>query len=152
MSYLEKIIPEMSIMGIELRTDNSEVGIKKIGAHWQRFYADQILQHIPNRKNDCIVALYTDYEGDHTKPYSLILGAEIADTNMAPEGMVLKKIPTHKYAVFIAKGPLPQALAQKWQEIWDTNLQRKFSDDLELYGKESNKGNESEVSIYIAIM
>jgi predicted transcriptional regulator YdeE len=88
MSYLEKIIPEMSIVGIELRTDNSEAGIKKLGSHWQRFYADQILQHIPNRKNDDIVALYTDYEGNHTKPYSFILGTEVTEANTAPEGMV----------------------------------------------------------------
>lgn len=141
----------MSIVGIELRTDNSEIGVKKISAHWQRFYADQILQHIPNRKNENIIALYTDYERDHTKPYSLILGAEAIDTNTAPEGMVLKKIPAQKYAIFTAKGPLPQALIQKWQEIWDTNIQRKFSADFELYDKQSNKGDESEVSVYIAI-
>jgi predicted transcriptional regulator YdeE len=151
MNNSEKTIPELSIVGIELRTDNSEDGIKKIGAHWKRFYADQILQHIPNRKNDDIVALYTDYEGDHTKPYSFILGAEVTDAKTPPDGMVLKKVPAQKYAVFIAKGPLPQALVQKWQEIWDTNIQKRFSADFELYGKESNKGDKSEVSIYIAI-
>ncbi len=151
MNYIEKIIPEMRIVGIELRTDNSELGIKKIGAHWQRFYADQILRQIPNRINDNIIALYTDYEADHTKPYSLILGAETTNTDTAPEGMVLKRIPSQKYAIFTAKGLLPQALVRKWQEIWDTNIQRKFNADFELYGEQSNKGDESEVNVYIAI-
>lgn len=142
----------MNIIGIGLHTDNSEAGVKKIGEHWQRFYAEQILEKIPNRKSDTIIALYTDYEGDHTKPYSLILGTEVTNANFVPEGMVAKKVPIQKYAVFTAKGTMPQALIEMWQEIWKSGIARNFTSDFELYDERSNRGNQSEASIHIAII
>jgi predicted transcriptional regulator YdeE len=125
---------------------------KKITEHWQRFYREQILEKTPNKKNSKIIALYTDYEGDQTKPYTLILGGEVVNTDIIPDGMVICRIPAQKYTVFTAKGMMPQALVQTWQEIWKANIQRKFNFDFELYDEKSNMGDKSEVNIHIAII
>jgi predicted transcriptional regulator YdeE len=151
MRHSEKTIPEMSIIGIELHTDNSEAGIKKIGEHWQRLHAEHIFKKIPNTKSNNVFALYTDYEGGQRGSYSLILGAEVTNTDSVPEEMVVKKLPIQKYAVFTAKGTMPQALIETWQEIWKSGIARKFSSDFELYDEKSNRGDQSEVSVHIAI-
>lgn len=141
----------MLIVGIELHTDNSEIGLQKIGEHWNRFYQEQVLQLISYRKNNKIVALYTNYEKDHTGPYSLILGAEVNATKNVPQGMVSVQVPQQTYNIFTAKGAMPKALVATWQKIWNTDMQRTFVADFELYDERSNQGSASEVDIYIAV-
>lgn len=151
MEFVERIIPEMCIVGIELRTDNSEGGFKKISEHWRRFYAEQVLQSIPNRKNDSVIALYTDYEKDHTRPYSLILGAEVNNKDVIPKDMVTKRIPEQKYAIFTATGTMPEAVIQTWQTVWNSNLRRKYSSDFEIYHQKTDQGEKLTVDICVAL-
>ena len=48
---------------------------------------------------------------------------------------------------------MPNAVVKTWKEIWskDKELNRKYTADLEIYGKNSQNGKNSEVSIYIAM-
>ena len=59
-------------------------------AHKDRFFKENISSKIPNKINGDILALYTDYEGDYTKPYSWILGCEVSSLEQVPEGLVGK--------------------------------------------------------------
>lgn len=152
MTYSEKSIEKMSIIGMSLRTDNSEDGLKKIKEHWQNFTLNKTLEKIPDRKSDDIYAVYTDYAGDHSMPYSLILGAGVSTNKTVPDGMVLIKVPSQKYAIFPVIGAMPDALIQKWSEIHTIDLKRTYTTDFELYSKLPNSQQEYSISIHIAIL
>src|SRR5579883_1895145 len=64
-------------IGLELRTNNEECS-SAMPAHKERFFGENVPSKIPNKVNGNILALYTDYEGDYTKPYSWILGCEVS--------------------------------------------------------------------------
>lgn len=151
MNYSKSDLSEQKIIGIAIRTDNSAEGLKKISALWQKFYQEKILDKIPDKVSDEIYAIYTDYEGDHTKPYKFILGAKVFDFDNIPTGMISHVIPEQQYAVFNAFGEMPQALIDEWKKVWKSDVKRKFSSDFEIHNEDSNQGEDSEVEIYISV-
>lgn len=139
---------EKKLIGIEIRTSNEEFQ-SQVPPLWHRFYRD-FLHRIPGRVDGSILALYTDYEGDYTKPFSYIIGCEVAHLDEIPEGMVGKVIPAASYAEFTAKGPFPQSMAQTWQQIWKSPLNRSYTSDFEVYGSDFDPQSNPVVNIYIA--
>lgn len=145
---------EQKIIGIEARTSNvaeANPQTAKIPALWQKFF--QVEEKIPNRKNtDTILATYTDYEGDHTGEYSLIVSSEVSSLERIPNDMVGAVIPSARYLVFTAEGQMPAALIETWAQIWQyfsDNLEyhRTYTTDFELH----DKNDESKADVYIAI-
>ena len=142
----------MQISGIELRTSNNpDSGPKEIPIHWENFYSDKIFEKIPNKISNEVIALYCDYEGDYTKPYSLIIGCSVSSTESIPSGLVLKNLPKTSYAVFTAIGEHPKALIETWENIWNSNLKRTYSGDFELYEENFMLKDIQKVEVYIAI-
>lgn len=139
--------PDILVIGIECRTSNApEAGPQDIPKHWKKFYQENTLNKIPNKASHEVVALYCDYEGDHTQPYSLVIGCSVSSLDDIPEGMVAKTIPAGTYAVFQATGDYPKALIEIWGQIWqDHNLRRTYTGDYELYR------SPTEVDVYVAI-
>lgn len=134
------------IIGIEVRTKNENGQSQKdIGALWQKFYSENVLDNIPNKVDDEILGLYTDYEKDFTKPYTMVIGCRVKNLENVPEGMVGKTINQTDYVVIPVKGELPKAILQTWQEIWKSDIPRAYKADFEIY-KEN-----SEVDIYLSI-
>ena len=144
--------PSLKVIGIECRTSNAAdkapVDIQRL---WERFYVEKIFDKIPDKVSDNIMALYCDYEGDFTAPYSLIIGCEVRSTDVVPKGMTAKIIPEAFYAVFKAIGEHPQSLIKTWQEIWQTPLKRTYSGDFEVYSKKFVERSSKEIEVYIAI-
>ncbi|MBI3236916.1 MAG: effector binding domain-containing protein [Chlamydiales bacterium] len=141
---------EKLFIGFELRTDNQECSLA-MPAHKDKFFKEGILSKIPNKIDGNILALYTDYEGDCTKPYSWILGCEVSSLDQVPEGLVGKVIPASKYAVFTTQGAFPQGLITVWQDIWKSNLHRSYTSDFEMYRSDFEPEQNPEVKVYIAI-
>jgi predicted transcriptional regulator YdeE len=141
---------EKFFIGLELRTNNEECSLA-MPAHKDRFFKENIFSTIPNKINGNILALYTDYEGDYTKPYSWILGCEVSNLDEVPEGLVGKVIPESKYAVFTTQGEFPQGLIIVWQDIWKSDLQRLYTSDFEVYRRDFDPQQNPEVKVYIAI-
>ncbi len=137
-------------IGLALRTNNKECSAA-MPAHKERFFKENTLAKIPNRVNGNILALYTDYEGDYTQPYSWILGCEVSSLDHVPAGLVGKAIPESTYAVFTTQGEFPQGLIAAWQAIWNANLLRSYTSDFELYRADFNPQTNPEVKVYIAI-
>jgi len=141
----------MMVIGIECRTSNNpEAGPRDIPQLWGRFFSEGVSSRIPNKAVDKVIALYCDYEGDHTKPYSLVIGCPVTSIDEIPEGMVAKTLSATRFAVFRAIGEHPQTLIATWGEIWQTNLGRTYTGDYEVYG-EKFVGDPPEVEVYIAI-
>jgi predicted transcriptional regulator YdeE len=150
MEYEVKTLDEFSVVGFPLRTDNSKEGIEKIDEHWKKFRQEKLLDKIPNKANEEMIGLYTHYEGDGSKPFTLIAGAKVTDLEQVPTDMTARNIPSQKYAVFTAKGKMPQALIDTWQEISKTDIKRTFLADFEVYDV-GYPGFDSEVEIYVGI-
>lgn len=150
MSHIVERQKEKLFMGLELRTNNEECSLA-MPAHKERFFKENTLSKIPNKVNGNILALYTDYEGDHTGSYSWILGCEVSSLNQIPDGLVGKIIPASKYAVYTTRGEFPQGLIAAWQDIWKSNLSRSYTSDFEVYRSDFDPQRNPEVKIYIAI-
>lgn len=141
---------EKFFIGLELRTNNEECSLA-MPAHKDKFFQENIPSKIPNKIDGNILALYTDYEGDYTKPYSWILGCEVSSLEQVPEGLVGKVIPDSKYAVYTTQGEFPQGLIAAWQDIWKSNLPRSYTSDFEIYRSDFDPQHNPEVKVYIAI-
>jgi|HubBroStandDraft_4_1064222.scaffolds.fasta_scaffold350704_2 predicted transcriptional regulator YdeE len=139
-----------SFIGLELRTNNEECS-SAMPAHKERFFKENIPSKIPNKVNGNILALYTDYEGDDTKPYSWVLGCEVSSLDNIPEGLVGQVIPEATYAVFTTQGEFPQGLISAWQAIWKSNLHRSYTSDFEVYRSDFDPQKNPQVKVYIAI-
>jgi predicted transcriptional regulator YdeE len=127
--------PSMTIMGIECRTTNTPEGAAKdIPQLWGKFYREDCLNKIPNKSSNEIISLYCDYEGDFTRPYSVVIGCPVSCVGKVPEGMVVKTIPACHYAHFKAIGEQPASVIETWGAIWKTKLPRTYKGDFEIYG------------------
>jgi predicted transcriptional regulator YdeE len=146
-------IQNFSIIGISVRTTNeNEQSAKDIPALWNKLLSEEILNKIPNKISKDIVCVYTDYEKDHTKPYTTILGAIVANLDAVPEGMTGKTIEGINYEKFTAKGNLAKGVVIKeWIKIWNSDLDRIFTSDFEIYGEKAKDPENAEVDIFIAI-
>ncbi len=150
MNYTIEKQKKKFFIGLELRTNNEECS-SAMPLHKEKFFKENTLEKIPNKINGNILALYTDYEGDYTKPYSWILGCEVSSLDEIPAGLVGKVIPESKYAVFITQGEFPQGLIAAWQAVWKSNLPRSYTTDFELYRSDFDPQKNPEVKVYIAI-
>lgn len=143
----------LDIVGISARTSNQNgKAAKDIPALWQKFMTENIASKVPNRINDTIYALYTDYEGDHTKPYTIIIGYNVSSLDNIPEDLTVKIVPEANYIKFITKGDLTKdAIINKWVQIWNMNLQRSYTTDIEVYDDKAINPTNGEAEILIAI-
>lgn len=158
MSLQEKTIEEFQVIGIKTRTSNSDEmkGNGKIPALWNAFYSQQVLNKIPHKIDQDVVAVYYNYESDANAPYSLLIGARVALGTKAPEGMDVINIPGQSYCQFTTKvGEMPMIVIDEWKNIWSleqtSQLKRKYSYDLEVYGKNATNPKSSQVDLLISI-
>ena len=122
----------MMIIGIECCISNEENAVSRdIPRLWQQFYAQDIQSKIPNVTSNEIVALYCDYEGDYTRPYSCVIGCTVHSLEQILMGMVGKVIPASHFVHFRATGEFPKSLI----DTWDSNLKRTYLSDYEIYGQ-----------------
>ena len=147
-------IENFKIIGIETKTTNqNEKASKDIGKLWGEFFSLNVPSKIVNKESDDIYAIYTDYESDYTGKYTCVIGMRVNSLEQIPNDLIGREFKNDKYQKFIAKGEMPNAVVKTWKEIWskDKELNRKYTADLEIYGKNSQNGKNSEVSIYIAM-
>lgn len=135
--------PATLVIGIDCRTSNAlEAGPQDIPKLWGRFYSEDVINRIPNKTSNEVIALYCDYEGDYTQPYSVVIGCPVSSIDTIPEGMVAKTIPASSYVVFRAIGEHPKALIETWDNIWkQPSLERTYTSDFELYGNKFVSGS-----------
>lgn len=141
------------IVGISVRTSNNNgEATRDIPALWGRFMGEGILNQIPNKIDETIYSLYTDYEKDHTAPYTTILGCAVSSLDKIPDGMVGKVIEITNYQQFTAKGNISEGIVfNEWVKIWNTDLNRAYTTDFEVYGTKSSNPENAEVDIFIAL-
>jgi predicted transcriptional regulator YdeE len=149
------------VIGIAASTSNAkEAGPDAIiGKQWHRFMGDDLINKIPNRVDQTIYAVYTDYTSDADGQYTLILGAKVRPipNPKIPDGMVIKSVPAGRYAVFTTeRGPVIQVVVDTWKQIWayyqsPQNGQRAYQADFEVYDQRAADSNNAQVDIYVGL-
>lgn len=147
-----KIPEKRFVIGLPILTSNKEF-LKEVPPLWEKFFRENIPEKIKNRVNSNILAVYTDYEGDYTKPFQYLIACEVKDIREVPKGLLGKEIAPAAYEVFTAKGEFPQSVAQTWQKIWkpEVDKKRSYTTDFEIYPADFNPKTKSDVDIYIAM-
>jgi predicted transcriptional regulator YdeE len=125
-------MPGITVMGIQTRASNSE--LNKIGDLWRRFHAMGDHRIVEARMNDMHYAVYCEYEGDYTQPYSVVIGCEVPEGTPEIEGLKTVRIEAGKFAVYRRAYAQPNPVFATWEEIWKTPLDRRYQADYDRYG------------------
>lgn len=148
-------VEPFDVIGISAITDNQK-GTADINALWERFFKESIGQSVPGKIDDTIYAVYSDYEGDHEKPYRLTIGYRVAsplpaNDDNATSDLHHVRVNSGEYAVMSAAGEQPKALIETWTAIWSSDLGRNFKTDFEVYGPRFFEDGVNEVLVHIGI-
>jgi len=145
------------VMGIEARTTNAREmsGKGAIGALWGRLMKNNVVERIPHRVDNRIIAVYSDYENDKDGAYSYLLGARVSSRKPAPDGMASRHIVAGDYAMFSAKGgPPAEMVVGIWKQIWSletgNKLARAYRTDFEVYATGANPAD-TLVDVYVGL-
>jgi predicted transcriptional regulator YdeE len=151
--------PGFYVVGITARTNNAQEmsGSGKIGDVWQRFLQPSLVAKIPNKIGVDPIAVYTDYETDHTGHYTYLLGLPTAPVEALPRNLTVKHIPPGRYAVFSSdRGPLTQVVPEIWRRIWSMSRKelggkRSFKSDFEIYDQRAADPENSQIDVYVGL-
>ena len=146
-------IEPFKVIGISVRTTNENgQAANEITKLWQRFLSENTLAKIPNKVDSTVYSLYTDYEGDHTLPYTAILGCKVENLDTIPNGMVGKSFDGGQYVKTTAKGDLTKGLiVNHWSKIWELDLERRFTTDFEVFGEKAQNPSNAEIKFYVSV-
>ena len=145
------------IIGIELKTTTRDGrNFSEIPQFWEKVLDKGQIDKIPDRKSpDAVLGICMDFRPDGS--FSYIIGAEVISTENTPSDMVCRTIPAAKYAVFTARGNMPDSIQdvtryiyQKW--LPNSEFQRGNSADFELYDQRFDDEQNAEVDIYVPIV
>lgn len=150
-----QIIEKFYVVGISIRTTNKDgQSAQDIEMLWNRFWETNVSERVTNKVHDAIYAVYTDYETDHTGPYSTIVGYAVSSLHHIPEGMIGLTIETTNYQKIVSKGKMPEAVFNTWLSIWaDQKLsnQRTYKADFTVHGEKYHDGENAEVETFLSI-
>ncbi|MCK2217802.1 GyrI-like domain-containing protein [Actinomadura sp. ATCC 31491] len=143
---------ELIVVGWVVRTSNADEmdpARAKLPALWQRAGAPGAFAHVPGRLDENLYAVLTDYESDHHGAYTQIVGVGVRTAPRLPEGMVSVRVPGGQALLVEARGQLPQALVEAWQQVWKHTEAggvpaRAFTTDVEVH-------HPGGVDLYLAI-
>ncbi|GGO77391.1 GyrI-like domain-containing protein [Nonomuraea cavernae] len=132
---------ELTVVGFAVRTTNAEEmdpTRARLPVLWQRAGAPGAFAHVPGRIDERLYAVLTDYESDHHGAYTQVVGIGVRTVPRLPEGMVAVRVPAARTLRIEARGPMPQAVMEAWQQVWKHTEaggtpSRVFTTDLEVH-------------------
>lgn len=147
-------LEEAKLVGLALKAKTTNVNEQSsidCGNLWQEFERGKYAEIIPNKLTDEILAVYHQYEGDHTKPFSFFIGCKVKTDTEVPQGLDSLTIAKGIYQKIVAKGKMPDCVINAWKEIWVSNIPRSYKMDFEVYGERSKDWSNSEVEVYLSV-
>lgn len=152
---MDKIdLEEITLIGLALKTKTTNAnGQSNIdcGNLWQEFEKENYAGRIPGKLSNDILAVYHQYEGDYTKPFSYFIGCKVNPGTPAPQGMSSMTIPKRSFQKIIATGKMPDCVVNTWKEIWSSGIPRAYVVDFELYDERSRDWNNAVVEIFLSV-
>ena len=124
----ENIKPK-KITGKKIRTNNSK--INEIVSLWKE---------VPNMElSGNLYAVYFNYESDYKGDFDFLIGS---DQNLLNDFVDIKE---GKYMIWTVKSNSPEDVGAVWNEIWNTDLNRSYKTDFEVYSQDGS------IKIYIGV-
>ena len=120
-------IKSKKITGKKIRTNNNK--IDEILSLWKEVPALEL--------NGNIYAVYYNYETDFTGDFDFLIGSE---NNVLNDFVKIKE---GKYMIWTADSQ--DAVGSTWQKIWNTQLDRAYESDFEVYSQDGS------IKIFIGI-
>ncbi|MCI8327551.1 MAG: AraC family transcriptional regulator [Lachnospiraceae bacterium] len=149
MDYEIVTLQEKTVAGISARTNNGDPQMSVvIGGLWRSFFEEGIYQSIPDKTDGKALGIYMDYAGNEKDDYTIMVASETKAKEQNDQ-ITVRKIPAGRYAKFIVRGDMHQAVAAAWKEIWSMDLPRTFVCDFEEY--QDDKMEDAEIHIYIGL-
>jgi predicted transcriptional regulator YdeE len=156
-----KVVNEggFAVIGIQTRTSNAREMTPEgvIAQQWGRYMQENLAAQIPNKADSSVVAVYADYASDQNGEYTFVIGARVKSVTEIPPGMVAKKIPAGRYALFTSeKGPVEKIVVETWQKVWSVAKSapggdRAFKTDFEIYDHRAANPRDAQVDVYVGI-
>lgn len=147
-------LPAFSVVGLSRMIERgNEEAAEEINQLWQDFFEARVAQNLDARMDDVIYAVYSDYQGDYTKPYRLTIGYRMKDQwdGVLPEMLRAVQVKEADYAMMSAAGEQPKALIEAWQAVWQSDLDRLYQTDFEVYGPRFFEEGVHEVLLAVGI-
>ncbi len=149
MNYEIVNLEEKAVAGFSARTNNASPDMAAvIGGLWQKLYSLDGCFTLKNRTNEKALGIYTDYADDEKSDYTVVAACEVSSGDI-PDNFELRTIPAGKYAKFVVKGHMVDAVQQFWTELWKMELERSFVCDFEEYQNADTEN--AEIHIYIGL-
>lgn len=150
-----KIIPveNFYVIGLAVRTTikNGKI-IDDLSQLWNHFLLNNIKDRIPNKIDSTIYRIYTDYEYDHKKPFTAIIGCRVTHLDDIPDGFTGKAIEGENYMRMTAKGkPSDGIVLLEWMKIWNADAQRAYRTDFEVYDEKAGDPDYAEINIFVSM-
>lgn len=144
---------QLRIVGVAVRTENAPTKAEHdIPALWGRFMETNISAQLNGKSSDEIYCVYCEYDGDHTKPYTVLIGFSVPAETVIPDGLKAIEIESSNYSVFKAEGDLTgSAVFNTWNEIWNSEIQRSYQADFEIYGKDAMNPKDGKIDIFVGV-
>lgn len=150
----QKDLEEIKLIGLALpgKTTN-EMGKSGVdcGNLWQKFEKENCANRIPNKLSEEVLAVYHQYEGDYTRPFSYFIGCKVDIQAEIPEGLDSLIISSGSYEKIISAGKMPDCVTNTWKEIWNSDIPRAYKTDFEVYDERSRDWNNAVVDVFISV-
>ncbi len=154
-------VEAFDVVGVSSVIKNRDEASEQINSLWERFFKESVGQSVENRVGDIIYAVYSDYEGDYTKPYRLTIGYKVDGDvlllkdeqrdALLRDGLHRVQVETADYAMMSAAGEQPKALLETWTAVWQSDLVRLYQTDFEVYGQRFFEDGVHEVLVSIGV-
>jgi len=81
----------------------------------------------------------------------LTIGYKVEDADNLPENMAHTHVQRQDYAMMSAAGAQPQSLIETWSAIWQSDLERSFKTDFEIYGPRFFQDGVNEIIVAVGL-
>jgi predicted transcriptional regulator YdeE len=156
-----KVVGERAfyVAGYAARTNNANesTGRGLIGNLWGTFLQRHLEAAIPNRMDDQLVVVYSNYAGDEKGDYDYLLGARVSSVERLPAGMTYREVAAGSYAVVIPRAwPPGEAVPEAWKRIWsmrpvELGGRRAFVTDYEVSDQHDADPKHTRVEIHVGV-
>jgi predicted transcriptional regulator YdeE len=141
------------MIGMATRTTNEQQqAAKDIPLLWEAFLSGNAAAKIPGIQSPDIYCVYTEYESDYTRPYTVVLGYKVDSLEHIPEGFKGVVIAGGAFKKITATGKLADGIVYNaWTRIWDAGWNRAYTTDFEVYGAKAQDPETAEMDIFVAV-
>lgn len=151
MNYELLTIKDQYANGLVTRTkkENNQA-ITDIGNAWGKFFGEGHIEKLSHEGVIGLVGIYTEYESDYNGAYTFLCGT-LSNKSMEIPGYTCHKILAGKYAKFSIHGDPQTVLAPVWKYIWESDLDRCYTSDFEVYHNDKNEKGHQTIEVFVAL-